>query len=480
MPLYSSIKTIVYYLSVLLLCSALNAQTQNPNILFLFADDHSYLAQGSAGNSEVKTPHLDRLANSGTVFTHAYNMGAWYGAVCVASRGMLNTGKFIWHVQDVDFGRDTNSLDRISLWPEEMKKIGYETYFSGKWHTMGEPSKLFDHCGTLRGGMPQDNENGYNRPVAGEPDPWSPSDPKFGGYWEGGQHWSEALADEGIAFIRDAAKREKPFFMYLSFNAPHDPRQAPQEFVEMYPPENLTLPDSYLPENQFNGKIGVGRESRDERLAPFPRTKDSVLTHRAEYYALVTHLDAQIGRILEQLESEDLLESTLVIYTADHGLAMGEHGLMGKQNMFDHSMRSPLIFSGPGIDMQKTIDVPVYIQDVMPTSFDLAHAPIPETVEFKSLAPLIKNQATNHYDAIYGAFRPEYQRMIMKNGMKLILYPMISEYLLYDLKKDPRELSDLSKNPEKQALVQTLFQELKHQQPIVGDSLDLDSSFPDL
>jgi len=451
---------------------------ERPNILFIFGDDHAYNALGAYGNREVKTPHLDRLAASGTCFSRAYNMGAWSGAVCVASRAMLNTGRFVWHAQTVDFGTDMDREGRVVLWSERMRQLGYETYFAGKWHTMGDPARLFDHMGTLRGGMPEDAEEGYNRPLAGQPDRWSPSDPKFGGYWQGGRHWSEVLADEATGFIGQAAGSGKPFFMYLAFNAPHDPRQSPQEFVDLYPPDSLALPESFVPEYPYQDGMGCGRQLRDERLAPFPRTAHAVQVHRGEYYALVTHLDVQIGRILDALEHGGLAEKTIIIYSADHGLAIGAHGLMGKQNMFEHSMRAPLIFSGPGIEAGKRIDTPVYIQDLMPSALELAGDPVHAGVEFKSVLPLMRDPQAIHYGAVYGAFKTDLQRMVSKDGFKLILYPRIGQVLLFDLENDPSEMRDLSKASGYADKVGELFDELRRQQSMMGDTLDLGQFYP--
>ena len=114
---------------------------------------------------------------------------------------------------------------------------------------------------------------------------------------------------------------------------------------------------------------------RDEDLAPFPRTAFAVQTHRREYYAAVTHLDAQIGRILDALEKSPAAANTYVFFTADHGLSCGEHGLMGKQNLYDASVRVPFIVAGPGVPAGKKIDAPVYLQDAMPTVLKLAGAP---------------------------------------------------------------------------------------------------------
>src|SRR5690606_10619761 len=124
----------------------------------------------------------------------------------------------------------------------------------------------------------------------GQPDAWSPFDTSLGGYWDGGTHWSEIVTRDACEFLGMAAEQDAPFFMYVAFNAPHDPRQAPQEYVEQYPPARVAVPENFLPEYPFKEAIGCGPELRDERLAPFPRTPEAVKVHRGEYYALITHL----------------------------------------------------------------------------------------------------------------------------------------------------------------------------------------------
>ncbi|MFI4874609.1 MAG: sulfatase-like hydrolase/transferase, partial [Blastopirellula sp. JB062] len=185
-----------------------------PNIIFLFADDYSYECLGAYGHQVVRTPNLDELSAQSTRFTHAYNMGSWSGAVCVASRTMLNTGRFVWRAEKVFKKADQ---ERIAgrFWPQYMQQAGYDTYMTGKWHVPANAAKAFQTTAHIRGGMPKDSKLGYNRPAATGQDRWSPADPQFGGFWAGGKHWSEVVADDAIRFIDLAAKRDKPFFMYL-------------------------------------------------------------------------------------------------------------------------------------------------------------------------------------------------------------------------------------------------------------------------
>jgi choline-sulfatase len=358
-----------------------------------------------------------------------------------------------------------------------MAAQGYETYFSGKWHISTDPEKCFHHVVHERPGMPGAVREGYNRPIAGRPDPWSPSDPKFGGFWKGGKHWSEVLGDDSIAFLEQAAKSDKPFFMYLAFNAPHDPRQSPREYVDRYPLDRITLPENFLPEYPEKEAIGAGKDLRDESLAPFPRDEHAVKVHRQEYYAIVTHMDTQVGRILAALEKSGKADNTWIIFTSDHGLAVGHHGLMGKQNMYDHSLRVPFIVNGPGVKAGAKIDTPIHLQDAMATALDLAGADM-DGIEFQSVRPMLAGEKGG-LDAVYAAYMDK-QRAVIQDGWKLILYPKARTAKLFHLAEDPQELRNLAADPAQADRKKVLFAKLQDLQQQYGDRLDLGSVFPDL
>ncbi|QDU77618.1 Choline-sulfatase [Bremerella volcania] len=459
--------------AVLALVSLAQADdAKKPNILFLFSDDQSYETPGYVGLTQAQTPSLDELAKRSVSFTHAYNQGSWSGAVCVASRTMLNSGRFVWHANDI---YKTSEKERAEgrFWSEYMKKAGYRTYMTGKWHVPANAAKAFDVTGHVRGGMPQQTPQGYDRPKSADDTQWQPWDKKFGGFWEGGKHWSEVVGDEAVGFLEEAAKDEKPFFMYIAFNAPHDPRQSPKEFVDMYPEHEIEVPQDFLPEYPECKQIGCPPTLRDEHLAPFPRTKYAVQVHRQEYFAIITHMDQQIGRILEALEKSGKADETYVFFTSDHGLACGHHGLMGKQNSYDHSIRVPLLVSGPGIK-PGTNDAAVYLQDVMPTTLELALVNKPEHVEFTSLLPLIHGEKAQSYDAIYNCYL-DLQRSITQDGFKLMVYPKANRVKLFDLTSDPMEMKDLSADPVHAEKKQQLFATLQKWQAKVGDKLGLDA-----
>jgi arylsulfatase A-like enzyme len=466
-------------LAIILTACTAEKTGRKPNILFIIADDQCYQTVHAMGGKELITPSLDKLAEAGVAFTHAYNMGGWHGAVCVASRTMLNTGLSVWRASRAE--EDLDQWDaRGLMWSDLMEEAGYQTFMAGKWHVRLSPDSIFRHTGHVRGGMPRQTPEGYDRPKSPGDTTWTPWDTRFGGFWEGGKHWSEVLADEAVTFLEGAAGSTDPFFMYVAFNAPHDPRQSPREYVDMYPLEKISVPASYQPLYPDKELIGCGEGLRDERLAPFPRTEYAVKVHRQEYYAIISHMDKQIERILEALEKSGKKENTYILFTADHGLSCGNHGLLGKQNMYDHSMRVPLFVVGPGMPGGQRVGADVYLQDVMPTALELAGAAIPDHVEFNSLLPLADgSREEGYYDAVYGCYMDR-QRMIRQDGFKLVLYPYASKMLLFDLEKDPEETVNLAGEEAYGDRLSRMFEKLVELQAEMDDTLDLRDFFPEM
>ena len=452
-----------------------------PNILFIFADDQCYETIRELGLTDIDTPNLDRLMKSGASFTRAYNMGSWSGAICVASRHMLNTGRFLWDAEIASKKAETERSEG-RWWSEYMKKAGYKTYMTGKWHVKAKAENCFDVVRNLRGGMPNQTPEGYNRPLFGKPDPWSPYDPKFEGFWKGGKHWSEVVADDALFFFKEASKHrnKKPFFAYVAFNAPHDPRQAPKSYIDRYPLKRINIPKSFLAEYPYKNEIKCPHNLRDERLAPMPRTKYSIKVNRQEYYAIITHMDEQIGRILDGLKSSGMEKNTYIFFTADHGLGVGHHGLLGKQNLYEHSTRVPFIVSGPGVPQNKKIQSPIYLQDVMPSTLAIAGVQKPDHVDFKNIMPLVSDKnALPPYDEIYGAYL-DAQRSITVGNEKLLVYPNVPTVRVYNISKDPFEMNDIAKTKQGKAIASKLFPRLLNLQNKMADNLDLKKSFPEL
>lgn len=459
-----------------------SSRAERPNILMLFADDLTFRAIGAAHQCEVKTPNIDRLAARGTRFSHAFIQGGLSGAVCVASRAMLLTGRPLWMCgKDGNCARDDNTL--YPLWGEVLGKAGYRTHAIGKWHNGKETldAAFQTTQPTILGGMLESTETGgpaYDRPAPGNP--WTPDDPKWKGHWltQDGKiaHSSRLWADAAIRDITDASSAKQPFFTYVAFHAPHDPRQAPRSYLDQYPLKSLTVAPNFLPRHPFD--LGEFR-GRDEVLAPYPRTEAIVRTHLQEYYAIISHLDAQIGRILDALERSGEASNTLVVFAADNGLAVGQHGLMGKQSLYEHSIRVPLIIAGPGVPAGKQVDALVYVPSVFATTCALAGVPVPETVVFPSLLPLISGQKDALYEDLYAGFVDK-QRMIRTKRWKLILSPVAGVVQLFDIQEDPWERHNLAGDSKQAAVIDDLYARLKRWMHTTNDPMPvtrLDATF---
>ena len=489
--------------SVLLALTPLTVAAKKPNVLFIIADDQAPRSIGGVNNPEVKTPNLDKLATQGVLFNNCFNQGSWSGAVCVASRTMLITGQSVFRAPKNKPYLDKWANSRgaiavegsteVKLWPEVFRDAGYDTFLTGKWHNNYYSAlKGFSQAKAIAKGMYEtfdpsgSKKPGYNRPTPTN-NKWNPWNPKFTGHWapfvrdivskNGDQevsdeytvkkHSSELFADKAIEFLGKAKDTDKPFFMYVAFNAPHYPRQAPKKFVDMYPPEKIAIPKNYLPEHPFdNGAIKI----RDEALAPFPRTKEIVQVHRSEYYAIITHMDREIGRILKALKKSGRADETYVVFTADHGLAVGQHGLLGKQNPYEHSIRMPFMISGPGIAKGTTVDNKIYMQSVYPTTCELAGLKVPESVDYPSILPLVKGEGKGGEEVIFNAYI-ETQRLVRTDQYKLVHYPKIGRNQLFDMKKDPFETKDLIKDPKLAKVKKKLIATLRSKRMELGDGL---------
>ena len=268
--------------------------------------------------------------------------------------------------------------------------------------------------------------------------------------------------------------------MYVAFNAPHDPRQAPKEYVDKYPLSRIKVPKNYLAEYPYKEGMKSGKNLRDEKLGPFPRTEHAVKVHRQEYYAIITHLDTQVGRILDSLEKSGQANNTYIFFSADHGLGVGHHGLFGKQNLYEHSTRVPFLAVGPGIKSGATIDAPIYLQDIHAPTLELAGAKQSDKVEFPGIMPLLRGKAKKHaYDAIYGAYL-DAQRSVTMDGYKLILYPSLQKKRLYNIIEDPLEMKDLAHDPKQEKRIATLYRRLIELQKEMDDKVDLKVAFPNI
>ncbi len=431
---------------------------RRPNILFLFTDDQRFDAVGALGNPalprQVITPNMDRLVERGTAFTHAAIQGSVCPAVCQPSRAMLMTGRSLYHAP-----RDCGEFTTL---PQHLREHGYSTFGTGKWHNL-PPSyarSFSDGASIFYGGM----SNHLEVPVYDfHPDGSYPEEDRS----IGKEFSSELFSDAAIDFL-SACDGDAPFFAYVSYTAPHDPRMAPREFADLYDPSRIEVPPNFQPVHPFdNGEMVI----RDEMLAPFPRTPEIVQEHIAAYYAMITHLDAQIGRVLDALEESGHADDTIVVFAGDNGLAVGQHGLMGKQNMYEHSVRVPLVIGGPGLPQGERSDALCYLLDLFPTLCDLADLPAPQTVEGRSLAPTIRGEAgAGGYDDLFFAYMDR-QRAVRDERWKLVEYfgPAERVTQLFDLAADPWETANLASAPGMDEQVNRLRSALTAWQRAIDD-----------
>ncbi|MBN1509048.1 MAG: sulfatase-like hydrolase/transferase [Sedimentisphaerales bacterium] len=443
-------------LLLLLFCCDLPAYgAGKPNILFLFADDQRADTIAALGNPHIKTPNLDKLVTSGFTFRTNYCFGGNSGAVCVPSRAMLMSGKTWFHI-------DTVSLKGVKLLPELLQENGYATFATGKWHNgQGSWLRAFQQGKAVMFGGMSDHSKVPVRDLG--------SDGKLTAVRTGEKFSSELFADAVIEFLQKHDD-SKPFFAYVAFTAPHDPRMPPLAFREQYYRDLPPLPANFLPQLPFDN--GMMKGGRDENLAPWPRTEGVIRDQLAEYYGMITHLDGQIGRILEALKQTGQADNTVIIYAADNGLALGSHGLLGKQSVFEHSMRVPLIFIGPGIPRGKSTTAFSYLLDVFPTLCDLIGVPCPSDVEGESLRPLWEGKKDRVRDSVFLPYI-EIQRAVRDERWKLICYPKISYMQLFDLQADPDEKTNLIDRAESAEQVERLLKLMGRWQAKVGDTLRL-------
>ncbi|MGE5192778.1 MAG: sulfatase-like hydrolase/transferase [Deltaproteobacteria bacterium] len=411
---------------------------KRPNLLLILTDDQRWDTIRALGNPEIHTPNLDRLVECGFRFNNAYCMGAMVPAVCLPSRTMLITGRSLWRIP-VD-PRAAKAPAGVPLLPNQFNAAGYRTFHCGK----SENTCTFGNAAF------QTNIT-VNRRVPGT---------------------SRECADHLIKFLNDQ-DAEHPFFAYFAPPVPHDPRVAPTEFVKLYEPAKLALSKNSLSEHPFdNGDLRI----RDELLAAIPRVPAEMRQHLADYYAAISNLDHELGRVFEALQSRGLADRTIVVFSSDQGLAVGgRHGLMGKQNLYEH-VKPPLILSGPGIPHGQS-NALCYLFDLFPTLCELAGIETPDVVEGKSLLPVIAGKQPRVREWLLGAYRTS-QRMIRDERWKLIKYNAggAKNVQLFDLRADPDEVTNLADDPKyagERARLEKLLTEARRE---FGDPVDFEGS----
>lgn len=434
---------------------AYRAKKPKPNVLFIFADDQRADALGAAGNTYIQTPNIDGLAKSGVMFNNAYVMGGTQPAICAPSRAMLMSGKNVFHVYD--------KLNGVFTMPMHFAKNGYETFATGKWHNEAQAFEASFQKGEniMLAGM----SDHYQVPVRNLGADGKLSEPIKKGFS------TDLFAESAINYINQytQSSKDKPFFCYVAFTAPHDPRSPRKDYIGMYAPESIPVPGNYKPFHPF---AFDNMNIRDETLAPWPRTPNIIQESLADYYALISHMDARIGDIINTLKKNKLFDNTIIVYAADNGLAIGSHGLLGKQDLYEHSTKVPLIISGPGVPKEQMSEALVYLYDLFPTLSSLCMLPAPPAVDGKDLQPVISGAKKSVRDALYTVYRNTV-RAIRDEEWKLIYYPERKHYQLFNLKADPYEINNLATNNKYEAKKQELMVKLKEMYKANDDNIEL-------
>ena len=440
---------LTFVLNTLLLLSGVAEKKRN--FLFIIVDDQSPLDLKIYNpRSILDTPNIDRLAKQGMVLDGAHHMGAWVGGVCTPSRHMVMSGRTVWHVPDkpgrimnphvTDPKRVPPNLAQYTL-PAVFNRAGYDTMRTCKnGNSYEAANQLFTvrHDGTRRGG----------------------TDEK-GSYWHGEQVMNYLVE-------REKFKDTDPFLIYYGFSHPHDVRDGKPELLKKYgavnhldpvnlPPANPRqplLPVNWLPEHPFDHGHTTVRDEVGVKGVWKKRDECTIRNEMGREFACSENIDIQIGRVLRKLEAMDELDNTYVVYTADHGMAIGRHGLQGKQNLYEHTWRIPFIVKGPGVEPGSRVDGNIYLLDVLATLCDLAEIDTPKTSEGKSFKPVLMGKKKKIRDVLYGVYcgggRPGL-RCVKKGDWKLTQYEVtktgVKHTQLFNLKDNPHEFMNEHHDP---------------------------------
>ena len=426
-----------FFCCALLLVPLVTFGAKRPNILFIIADDQSpFDLEFYNPQSKLETPVLSQMAQQGMVIDGAYHMGSFSGAVCTPSRHMVMCGRSVWHLPNA------KNLVGNDFCPDRLE----EQTLAAVFNRAG-----YDTMRTCKRG---NSYEGANKQFTVRFDAT-----KRGGTAETGSAWH---AQQVLDFLeqREQSQDDDPFLVYFGFSHPHDVRDGTPELLQKYgainhtdrdslPPANARqpqLPINYLKEHPFHhGHPGLRDEvsvqgvweRRDER---------TIRNELGREFACSENIDIQIGRVLTKLQQMGELENTYIIYTADHGMAIGRHGLQGKQNLYQHTWRVPLIVKGPHIQGGTRATGNVYLLDMLATLCDLAGIKTPETNEGLSLRPVLEGEKDALREVLYGAYsggtKPG-MRCVKKGDWKLIKYDVLDGKVrktqLFNLKENPHE-----------------------------------------
>lgn len=420
-------------------------QHVKPNILFVITDDQSpYDLKIYNSGSSLETPVIDQLAKEGMVIEGAYQMGAFISAVCTPSRHMIMSGRTVWHIPKSPVASQyvPDMLEGQTL-AAVFNRAGYYTMRTCK---KGNSYEAANQQFKLRIDM-----------TRRDPD---------------GSKWH---ADQVINYLngRDSAGVKSPFLIYLGFSHPHDPRNAKADLLQKYGAANDFVPDianpaspklqvNYLPGHPFHFRTPDARDETRVQGVLHRRDESTIRNELGRYFACIEEIDTQLGRVLGKLEETGELNNTYIVFTSDNGIAVGRHGLQGKQNLYNHSWKVPFIVKGPGVSVNARKEGNIYLLDVLATLCDLAGIQAPQTNEGISFKPVLTGQKETIRDVMYGVFSGDSKpgiRSVKKGDWKLIKYEVfesktidgvktrVSETQLFNLAENPHELLKAHHDP---------------------------------
>ncbi|MCP4836341.1 MAG: sulfatase-like hydrolase/transferase [Phycisphaera sp.] len=428
-------------------------------IVFILADDLRADFLGCTGREGIATPTIDGLAARGTRFSRIYCQGSRSAAVCLPSRSRMLAGRSDWNEPD---WRLAQRRDELPLWPAELRDAGWRTHHIGKWHCGGP---WFDRsfesgASVLFGGMGSHwNLEVQDRPLDGEA-----THRRIDDYST--REFGAAATDFLDAHL--ASEPNRPFVLSLCFTAPHDPRTSPDETTADARALEVGIPGNLLPFHPFdNGEMTI----RDEELLPWPRTEPAVRREIAIYEQMIEEIDRQVADVVASLEEAGVLEETLIVFAGDHGLALGSHGLLGKQNLYEHSMRSPLVIAGPGFDHGGIRDDFAFLHDLAPTILGRAGIDAPESMDGRDLS------TSTGRDGVLTRYKDD-QRAWREDRWKIAWYPRIDHWQLFDLTNDPEETTNLATDPEHAGVMGRLKLRLAEARDEAGDDATLVTASP--
>lgn len=414
-----------------------------PNFVFFLTDDQRWDGMSCAGNTILKTPHMDRIAKEGVRFENMFVTTS----LCGPSRASFLTGRYA-HNHDVRRNGLALSL-RHRTFPEMLKEAGYETAFVGKWHNtdLGR-GRHFDYQFGFRG------QGRYYDPLIAE---------NYGPEREYKGHVTDILADKAVEYLKKDHK--KPFCLLLWFKAPHRSFHPAERFKDLYKDEEIPKPPNF--DDDYEGRPDAVKNA-NMKIGDFADIPD-YQTFVKDYYRCLAGVDENVGRVLDVLKELGFEDNTVVIYAGDNGFFIGEHHFFDKRFMYEESIRVPLLIKYPKLVQSAAIKSEMVLNvDIAPTILDLAGVPIPDDMDGRSIRPLLEGKRPAwRKDFLYeyyeypGPHSGRKNRGIRTERWKYIHYfEEPQEFELYDLQNDPHEMNNLIHDSQYRPIINQLRRRL--------------------